>query len=73
MSDIKPTEYKLPYANGNMPKTEDERLQMIEEAALHYGRYMTALGFHWEDDPNSSDTPRRVAKAFVSELAEGCY
>ena len=34
---------------------------------------MTALGFDWENDPNSSDTPRRVAKAFVNDLATGVY
>ena len=55
------TEYKLPYANGNKPRTDCEKLIMIEEAAEHYGKYMNALGFHWEDDPNSADTPRRVA------------
>ena len=34
---------------------------------------MDALGFDWRNDPNSADTPRRVAKAFVNDLAEGCY
>ena len=66
-------EYKLPYANGNKPRSDYEKRIMIEEAAEHYGKYMTALGFHWEDDPNSADTPKRVAKAFVNDLAEGCY
>jgi GTP cyclohydrolase I len=46
---------------------------MIEKAALHYGEYMTALGIDWRNDPNSSDTPNRVAKAFVNDLAQGCY
>ena len=64
---------KLKYANGNKPLTEEEKQNMIEEASKHYGRYMTALGFDWENDPNSSDTPRRVAKAFVNDLAEGVY
>jgi GTP cyclohydrolase I len=67
------SEYKLPYANGNKPRSDHEKQIMIGEAAEHYGKYMTALGFHWEDDPNSADTPRRVAKAFVNDLAEGCY
>ena len=65
--------HKLPYANGNMPLTEEEKQQMIEEAAEHYGRYMDALRIDWRNDPNSSDTPMRVAKAFVNDLAEGCY
>ena len=64
---------KLKYANGNRPLTEEQKQTMIEEATKHYGRYMTALGFDWENDPNSSDTPRRVAKAFVNDLAEGVY
>ena len=64
---------KLKYANGNRPLTEEQKQEMIEEATKHYGRYMTALGFDWENDPNSSDTPRRVAKAFVNDLAEGVY
>jgi len=64
---------KLKYANGNKPLTPDEKLNMVAEAAEHYGRYMTALGFDWENDPNSSDTPMRVAKAFVHDLARGVY
>ena len=67
------SEYKLPYANGNRSRTVEEKEEMLEEAAYHYGKYMTALGFHWESDPNSADTPMRVAKAFVNDLAEGCY
>ena len=65
--------HKLKYANGNMPLTPDEKYMMIEEAAEHYGRYMDALRIDWRNDPNSSDTPMRVAKAFVNDLAEGCY
>tara|TARA_B100001971_G_C18068150_1_gene471587 strand:+ start:200 stop:829 length:630 start_codon:yes stop_codon:yes gene_type:complete len=64
---------KLKYANGNKPLKEQEMKNMIEEAAEHYGRYMTALGFDWKNDPNSEDTPIRVAKAFVNDLAEGVY
>ncbi len=64
---------KIKYANGNKPLTEKQKQKMIEEASIHYGKYMTALGFDWENDPNSSDTPRRVAKAFVNDLAEGVY
>ena len=64
---------KLKHANGNHPLTEQEKQNMIEEAAVHYGNYMTALGFDWREDPNSSDTPIRVAKAFVNDLASGVY
>jgi GTP cyclohydrolase I len=63
----------LKYANWSIPRTEEERQQMIVTAAKHYGDYMTALGIDWKNDPNSSDTPMRVAKAFVNDLAQGCY
>lgn len=64
---------KLQYANGNHPRTDDEKEQIIENAAKAYEAYMDALGFDWRTDPNSEDTPRRVAKAFVNDLADGCY
>ena len=64
---------KLKYANGNKILKEWEKDEMIQEAAEYYGRYMTALGFDWKNDPNSSDTPERVARAFVNDLAEGVY
>ena len=63
----------LKYANSSIPRSEEEKLAMFEHAAKHYGESMTALGIDWENDPNSSDTPRRVAKAFVNDLAQGCY
>jgi|TARA_Y100000310_G_scaffold204791_1_gene205038 GTP cyclohydrolase I len=64
---------KLKYANGNKPLTEEQKQEMIKEASEHYGRYMDALKIDWRNDPNSSDTPMRVTKAFVNDLAEGCY
>ena len=67
------TDIKLPFANGNHPRSDEEKQQIIENAAKAYEKYMDALGFDWRSDPNSSDTPMRVAKAFVNDLAEGCY
>ena len=64
---------KLKYANGNKPLTEEQKQEMIVDAAEHYGRYMDALKIDWRNDPNSSDTPMRVAKSFVNDLAQGCY
>ena len=63
----------LKYANWSITRTDEEKKQMIENAAFHYGNYMTALGIDWKNDPNSSDTPNRVAKAFINDLAQGCY
>lgn len=64
---------KLTFANGNHPRSRGEKQKIIERAAEAYAAYMDALGFDWRTDPNSSETPMRVAKAFVNDLAVGCY
>jgi GTP cyclohydrolase I len=64
------------YANGvapGFPLSNGEKLIMIDEAAEAYGQFLTALGCDWKNDPNSSDTPRRVAKAYVNDLWKGRY
>jgi GTP cyclohydrolase I len=63
----------LKYANQNVPLDEHEKTKMISEAAKAYETFMDALRIDWRNDPNSSDTPRRVAKSFINDLAQGCY
>ena len=46
---------------------------MIDEAAEHYGKFLTALKCDWQNDPNSMETPKRVAKAYVNDLWAGRY
>lgn len=58
-------------ANGNIVRTEEEKQQMIEQAAEYYGKFLTALGFDWAADPHSASTPKRVAKAWVRDLIAG--
>ena len=64
------------FANGSAadrPLTDEEKQQMIEEATEHFGNFLTALKCDWKSDPNSADTPRRVAKAYVNDLWAGRY
>ncbi len=63
----------LKYANHNVLLDEHEKTKMISEAAKAYETFMDALRIDWRNDPNSSDTPRRVAKSFINDLAQGCY
>ena len=67
---------KKGYANGvapNSPLSEDDKWKMVEIAAKKYGEFLDALGCDWRNDPNSSDTPRRVANAYVFDLWRGRY
>jgi GTP cyclohydrolase IA len=64
------------FANGvvpGFPLTEDEKWAMVDKAEEAYGQFLTALGVDWENDPNSDNTPRRVAKAYVFDLFSGRY
>jgi GTP cyclohydrolase IA len=58
-------------ANGNIVRTPEEKVKMIDEATEYYGKFLTALGFDWAADPHSANTPRRVAKAWVNDLIAG--
>ena len=48
--------------------SKEEKEVIIENAAKAYADFLTALGCDYKDDPNSSDTPFRVAKAYVNDL-----
>ena len=50
-----------------------EKAEIINKAAHHFGEFLTALGVDWVNDPNSNDTPRRVAKAYVNDLWAGRF
>ena len=61
----------LEKSNGNIPRTEEEKQYMIEQAAIYYGKFLNALGFDWTKDPHSANTPKRVAKAWINDLIAG--
>jgi len=50
-----------------------EKWQIISDATEAYGKFLDALGVNWRNDPNSMETPRRVAKAYVLDLWKGRY
>jgi GTP cyclohydrolase I len=64
------------FANGAVkggPLSEEEKSKMIKNAAYAYGKFLDALGCDWQNDPNSMETPTRVAKAYVYDLWKGRY
>jgi len=63
----------IPTANSNLPRSEEEKQAIIENASKAYEGFLDALCIDWRNDPNSEGTPRRVAKAYVCDLIKGCY
>jgi GTP cyclohydrolase I len=64
------------FANGvapGFPLNEEQKWEMVDKAEKAYGDFLTALGVDWRNDPNSDNTPRRVAKAYVFDLFAGRY
>ena len=64
------------FANGvapGFPFTDKEKESMINEAEEAFGKFLDALKCDWRNDPNSMETPRRVAKAYVNDLWKGRY
>jgi GTP cyclohydrolase I len=55
------------------PFNDKQKLKMIGEAEKAYGKFLDALKCDWRNDPNSMETPRRVAKAYVNDLWSGRY
>jgi len=67
---------KLGMANGiasSEPLTPKQKEKMITKAAKAFGKFLDALECDWTNDPNSNNTPRRVAKAYVNDLWAGRY
>ena len=64
------------FANGvaeGFPFTDKQKEKMINQAEKAYGKFLDALKCDWRNDPNSMETPRRVAKAYVNDLWAGRY
>jgi GTP cyclohydrolase I len=67
---------KVGFANGvaeGYPLTDKQKDKMIDKAEKAYGKFLDALKCDWRNDPNSMETPRRVAKAYVNDLWAGRY
>jgi len=74
--DLNPELRNIGFADGqhtNSPLTANQKSSMIKKAAVKFGEFLDALGCDWENDPNSKETPMRVAKAYVNDLWAGRY
>lgn len=49
---------------------DSEKLIAAEQA---YAKFMDVVLPNWREDPNSKDTPKRVAKMFLQDLWKGLY
>lgn len=61
----------LKKSNENQPRTPKEIGQMLKNASFHYGNFLKSMGFNYELDPQTYNTPERVAKAWLKDLILG--
>jgi GTP cyclohydrolase I len=64
------------FANDNISEfieSEQEKQQLIDEAAAKFEAVLDTLLIDRENDPNSRDTGRRMSKMYINELFEGRY
>lgn len=61
----------LQKANENIERSEQEIEKMIKEGAIHYGRFLNAMGFDYMADRQTIDTPLRVSKSWLKDLVIG--
>ena len=61
----------LKKSNGNISRTPEQIESMIDEASIHYGNFLKAVGFDFTADKQTENTPRRVAKAWLKDLIIG--
>lgn len=59
-------------ANGNQPLSESERQEMIRTLERKFAEVLDVLRID-RNDPNSTDTPFRLARMWVNELFEGRF
>jgi GTP cyclohydrolase I len=59
-------------ANANHPLTEVERQEMIRKLEEQFGEIFKTLRID-RNDPNSTDTPFRLARMYVNELFDGRF
>lgn len=63
------------FANDNISEfiTEAEKNALIKEATVKFAEALRALVIDIDNDPNSEDTPYRLAKMYVKEIMSGRY
>ena len=59
-------------ANGNVPLTDEEREHMIAAVEQKFSEIFDVLRID-RNDPNSTDTPFRLARMWINELFAGRY
>ncbi len=59
-------------SNGNMELSDEERRMMIERLEEKFVEVLEILRIS-QNDPNSTETPKRIARMYVNELLAGRY
>ena len=63
----------LKKSNENTEISEKEKQKRITTAAKHYGNFLEAIGYNYKLDPQTENTPTRVAKSWINDLVMGSF
>ncbi len=53
--------------------SEQEKLEMIGDASSAFAKFLESLRVDWQNDPETKDTPKRVAEMYVRDLLAGRF
>lgn len=64
---------KLIKGHENLVLTDREKELLIKKASKQFGKFLSVLGYDWENDAHMKETPFRFTKAWVNELFSGNF
>ncbi|MBQ4875426.1 MAG: GTP cyclohydrolase I [Rickettsiaceae bacterium H1] len=53
--------------------SDKEKLEIIRNASSAFAKFLESLKIDWQNDPETKDTPMRVAKTYVNDLLSGRF
>lgn len=69
MTIVKPSAFYKFYKNLNSVEKDN----IIREATLSFAKFLDSLKIDWRNDPETLDTPTRVAQMYVNDLLQGRF
>lgn len=73
MEILEKVKKQLIKGHESLSLTDKEREKLIQKAEKQFGKFLTSLGYDWQNDPHMQNTPHRYTKAWINELFSGNF